>query len=99
MAETIYASLTTGNTYYAKPAPIVAAPWATDVETMTENATVNGWYASSSIAAPADVYSIFEQAGGSPADSDTLIGGIQMNLSSAGASSNLVTETTIIEAA
>lgn len=96
MAETIYASLTTGNTYYAKPAPIVAAPWATDVETMTENGTVNGWYASSSIAAPSDVYAIFEQAGGSAADTDTMLGAVQMTAAVSG--SDIVTETTIIEA-
>ncbi len=95
MAETIYASLTTGNTYYAKPAPIVASPWADDVETMTEDGTVSGLFASSSIASPVDVYVIFEQAGGSPADTDTMIGPVQMNIIG---SPNITTETTIIEA-
>lgn len=96
MAETIYATLTTGNTYYAKPAPLVLSPWGDDAVTLTENGTVNGWFASSSIASPANVYAIFEQAGGSPANTDSVIGPVQMNIVS-GSATNLVTETTIIE--
>lgn len=78
MAERIYAALTTGNTYYAKPAPIVDDPWGTDVETMSEDGTVSGWFYTAEIADPDDVYVIFEQAGGSPADTDTLVGPVEM---------------------
>ena len=79
MAERIYASLTTGNTYYAKPAPISSDPtWAEDVETLSEDDTVSGWFYSDSISNPEDVYVIFKQAGGSPADTDTLIGPVEM---------------------
>jgi hypothetical protein len=80
MAERIYAALTSGNTYYAKPAPIVDSPWGDDVETMSEDGTVSGWFYSGEIASPDDVYVIFQQAGGSPADTDTLIGPVEMGL-------------------
>lgn len=99
VAEIIYAKLTAGNTYYAKPVPIVAAPWADDVQTMTENATVAGWFASSSVAIPANLYCLFLQAGASPADTDSLVGSVPMNLvTTVSAGANITTETTIVEA-
>lgn len=79
MSERIYANLPTGNTYYAKPAPLVAAPWADDVVSVPET-SVAGWYASAAIADPADQYVLFLQAGGSPADTDTVVAGVEMGL-------------------
>jgi len=80
MSEYIRATLPTGNTYYAKPLPIDTDPtWADDVVALTESGTVTSLYESASIADPADVYAIFLQAGGSPADSDTVKALVEMS--------------------
>jgi len=80
MSEYIRAALPTGNTYYAKPLPVDADPtWTDDVVALTESGTVAALYESASIADPADEYAIFLQAGGSPADTDTLKAVVEMS--------------------
>lgn len=74
MAEYLIVTLPTGGTYYAKPWPIDSDPsWGDDVQSLTESGTVSTLYESAEIASPADEYAIFEQAGGSPADTDSLV--------------------------
>lgn len=65
-----------GLTLYAKPSPIVESPWATDAVSLTESGTVAGLYIAS-IGSPNDEYVLFEQAGGSPAVSDTAIASVR----------------------
>ena len=61
----------TGLTLYAKPSPIQTGTWGSDDVSLTED-TVNGYY-HADIVSPADEYVIFQQAGGSPASTDTPI--------------------------
>jgi hypothetical protein len=75
VAETIYAKLPAG-TYYAKPLPLVQAPWGDDVVAL--NVVAGNVFASASIGSPAKYYAIYEQAGGSPADTDNAVSGVEM---------------------
>ena len=60
-----------GLTLYAKPHPIQTATWGSDDIAMPEDA-VSGYY-HADVGSPADEYTVFEQAGGSPANTDTPI--------------------------
>ena len=66
----------TGLTLYAKPNPIDTATWDGDDVAMAEDGTVNGYY-HADVGSPSDSYVIFEQAGGSPANTDQAVGTIQ----------------------
>ena len=57
-----------GLTIYAKPLPLVAAPWADDAVSLTDPDGI-GYY-SADVAAPAESYAVYEQAGASPASTD-----------------------------
>lgn len=73
MAYTEYFDFTSGLTLYGKAKPLNAT-WATGVVTMSENGST-GEYSSSSFVDDTS-YSVFVQAGGSPASSDVKIGTI-----------------------
>jgi hypothetical protein len=68
MAESGYFKGDTGSTYYVKPIPIVASPWGDDDIAGTETGTT-GWFTFASLDEETS-YAVYEQAGGSPADSD-----------------------------
>jgi hypothetical protein len=71
MSRTIYATRATGLTLYAKPSPTSATPaWGTDVVSLTENGTT-GEYSATVGDGP---HRLYQQAGGSPASSDKVIG-------------------------
>jgi hypothetical protein len=71
MSRTIYATRATGLTLYAKPSPTSATPaWDTDVVSLAENGTT-GEYSATVGDGP---HRLYQQAGGSPASSDKVIG-------------------------
>jgi hypothetical protein len=71
MSRTIYATRATGLTIYAKPSPTSDTPaWATDVVSLTENGTT-GEYSGTVGDGP---HRLYQQAGGSPASGDKVIG-------------------------
>ena len=60
--------------YYAKPTqPLVYASWGDDAEALTEVETNTGYYYAD-VVSPAAGYLIYLRAGGSPANSDTVVG-------------------------
>lgn len=72
MAKEIEHFDATGLTLYAKPVPIQTGTWAADAVTVAEDVGVAGYYYAD-IVTPAAEYTLFLQAGGSPADTDTPI--------------------------
>lgn len=80
---TEYFPWTTGKTLYAKPRPLVVAPWATDAVTGVENGTTGDY----SFAVSAVEHAVFEQAGGTPASTDLKIGTIPALVSGGGGGS------------
>lgn len=68
MAEPGYFPGETGETYYAKPLPVVASPWDGDDIAGTETGTT-GWFTFAGLDEETS-YAVYKQAGGSPADSD-----------------------------
>lgn len=73
MTVTKYFAATSGKTYYAKPTPIVASPWAGDVVTSTESGTTGIFSLSVN---PGTSYFIYERLGGAPASTDDIEGEI-----------------------
>ncbi len=76
MAKELEADWEAGRTLYAKPSPRVTDPWATGVVALTEDGDQAGHYYAD-VASPANNYAVFEQAGVSPASTDTVIGYIR----------------------
>ena len=72
MTHSDYFRRPSGQTLYAKPLPLVVAPWAADTIVATENAST-GSYAFAGLADDRD-YEIFRQLGVTPASSDTAVG-------------------------
>ena len=64
----------TGLTIYAKPVPLQTGTWGSDDISLPED-TVDGYY-HADVATPADSYIIFQQAGGSPANTDTPVASV-----------------------
>ena len=73
MSYTGYIRRATGQTVYAKPLPLTDSPWSTGVVACTENGTL-GSYSTDSALADHVPYEVFEQSGGSPANTDTAFG-------------------------
>lgn len=67
---TAYHNGTTGETYYAKPLPIVASPWDGDDVALTETGTT-GWFSFTNDATKA--YAVYQQAGESPDATDEAV--------------------------
>ena len=72
MAYTERFDFTSGVTLYGKAKPLDTSPWSDGIVTMSENGST-GEYSSTSFV-DATSYSVFEQAGGSPASSDVKVG-------------------------
>lgn len=81
MAYTEYFDYTSGLILYAKAKPLDAT-WATGVIALTENASTGEYSASTFVDNIS--YNVYEQLGGSPASSDTKIGGISPSMAGAG---------------
>lgn len=73
MSRTVYFRGTSGSTYYVKPLPL-ATPWGDDDVAGVENGST-GSFAFASLDEGTE-YEVFLQAGGSPADSDEAVAGI-----------------------
>lgn len=74
MAYTEQFDFTSGVTLYGKAKPLDTSPWSDGIVTMSENGST-GEYSSASFV-DATSYSVFVQAGGSPASSDAKVGTI-----------------------
>lgn len=73
MTYTEYFDFTSGLTLYAKAKPLNAT-WATGVIALTENGSTGEYSASTFVDGTS--YNVYQQAGGSPASSDTKLGTI-----------------------
>lgn len=60
----------TGETYYAKPEPLVESPWADDAVAGVENGTTGSF----SFGIVGGNYAVYQQAGVSPASTDQIVG-------------------------
>jgi len=74
MAYTEQFDFTTGLTLYGKAKPLDTSPWSDGVIALTENGTTGEYSASTFLDGIA--YSVYIQAGGSPASTDTRVGTI-----------------------
>lgn len=81
MAWSDYYNGVSGLTYYAKPIPVVEAPWVSDIITAGAEG-FNGEFPFSGLADGID-YAIFLQSGGSPASSDLKDGFLYYRVSQA----------------
>jgi hypothetical protein len=67
---THYVRHTSGSTLYAKPLPLVASPWASDIVSLTETGSTGSY----SIDLDSDTpHEVFVRAGASPAATDEAI--------------------------
>lgn len=76
MSYTAYLDHDTAKNLYAKPRPLVASPWSSDVITLSENGTTGEY---SGTLDETLEYVVYERAGGSPASSDLVIGAFGKN--------------------
>ncbi len=82
MTHSDYFRRPSGQTLYAKPLPLVVAPWADDALAAVENAST-GSYEFSELADDCD-HEIFRQLGVAPASSDSAVGVFSMPVDTSG---------------